>query len=117
MALAVGFSALGIIPVRAYVGQRARIASADERLSVLNIENQKLATRAALLKSEGEIERIARRQFGMVREGEQAYAVPGLRSDDPFSGDELVPALPAPKAGKEAGFLRQLLIMANEWLS
>ena len=112
---AVGLSAVGVIPVRAYVDQRVRMRSVDAHLEVLQTQNALLADRVVLLKSNAEVERLARLQFGMVREGETAYAVPGLRSDDPFRGSDFVPPLPPARSAPTSGLWAELWEIATTW--
>jgi cell division protein FtsB len=112
---AIGLSAVGVIPVRAYVDQRVRIRSGNARLELLQLENTQLADRAQRLQSDAEVERLARLQFGMVRAGEVAYAVPGLRSDDPFRGNDFVPQLPPQRSNTSAGLWSELWDIATAW--
>jgi cell division protein FtsB len=74
-ALIVGFLLLAVFPTRTYLAQRAATSHAQERLDVLSAENEALEARVALLGSDGEIERLARGQYNLVRPGEDAYAV------------------------------------------
>lgn len=67
-----------VFPVSAWLDQRASLGRSEHRLEVLTRERQRLDRAAARLLLPGEVERIAREQFGMVKQGEQAYAaVPG----------------------------------------
>jgi hypothetical protein len=48
---------------------------AEEKLAALMEENRGLEERIELLQTPTEVERLAREQFGVVREGEIAYTV------------------------------------------
>ena len=71
----VGVLFLAVFPTRTYLTQRASTSAAEERLRVLREENTALEARIARLHRDGEIERIAREQYNLVRPGEEAYAV------------------------------------------
>jgi cell division protein FtsB len=73
--LCVGVLLIAVFPTRSYLAQRASIHKAERRLSSLDRENQRLATQARRLSTPDEIERLARGQYGLVRPGEQAYAI------------------------------------------
>ena len=67
-----------VFPVQAWMRQRADLRTSERRLEVIHKERVQLERQAAELKEPGEVERIARALYGMVRPGEQAYAaVPG----------------------------------------
>jgi cell division protein FtsB len=66
---------LFVFPTRSFLGQRRQIAGAQHDLSVLRAQNERLAKEAARLDTRAEVERIARKQFHMVKPGEKAYAV------------------------------------------
>ncbi len=71
----VGVLFAGVFPTRTWLAQRAATANAQERVDVLRSENQALEERARLLQDDAEIERLAREQYGLVRPGEEAYAI------------------------------------------
>ncbi|MBW8826134.1 MAG: septum formation initiator family protein [Acidobacteria bacterium] len=64
-----------VFPTRSFLAQRASITDARQQLRVLDQQNDQLAARAAQLRDDAEIERIAREQYNLVRPGEEAYAV------------------------------------------
>jgi cell division protein FtsL len=66
---------LFVFPTRTYLRQRQALAGAEERLDVLQRENARLEERVATLRTDAEIERIAREQYNLVRPGEEAFAV------------------------------------------
>jgi hypothetical protein len=49
--------------------------AAEVRLRVLSAENAKLDQRRQQLQTDAEIERLAREQYGLVKPGEEAYAI------------------------------------------
>ena len=64
-----------VFPTRSYLSQRRHVAAAAHDVAVLQRQNEALAAEAARLRSNAEIERMARRQFNMVFPGEQVYRV------------------------------------------
>ena len=75
---------VGVVPVRQYLEQQRRLDSARQRVELLDEENRKLAARAEELRTDEEIERLAREQYSLVRPGEEAYAIlPGSDESRP----------------------------------
>jgi cell division protein FtsB len=66
---------LTVFPTRTWLDQRANISASRAELAELDAELAELDERVAALDSAEEIERIARRDYGMVRPGEEAYIV------------------------------------------
>jgi cell division protein FtsB len=66
---------LFVLPARTYLAQRRSLSDAAARVQVLSKENAKLAQQAQVLQTDGEIERLARQQYGLVKPGEDAYAI------------------------------------------
>lgn len=64
-----------VFPTRTYLAQRSAAETAEERLRVLTEQNEALEARAEELQTPEEIEAIARRDYGLVRPGEEAYAI------------------------------------------
>ena len=64
-----------MFPARSYVNQRNRITVAEKQLDLLRTQTKILRDQKKLLETPAEIERIARDRFGMVRPGEQPWAV------------------------------------------
>jgi len=62
-------------PARTWVDQRQEIAAARERNIVLDEQSQELQARAATLRTDDEIERIAREEYGLVKPGEEAFGI------------------------------------------
>lgn len=71
-AVGLGF---GVLPTRTYLDQRSEIASAEQHLEELEEANEAAAQRIEALHSDKEIERMARRDFGLARPGEEIYRV------------------------------------------
>ena len=64
-----------LFPVRSYIHQQNRISVAEKQLVLLRTQAKILRDQKQLLESPAEIERIARARFGMVKPGEQPWAV------------------------------------------
>ena len=65
----------GVVPVRQYLEQQRRLDAARQRIDLLDEENRRLAARAEELRTDEEIERLAREQYSLVRPGEEAFAL------------------------------------------
>jgi cell division protein FtsB len=63
------------LPGRTYLSQQRSLAASEVRLQVLSAENAKLDQRRQQLQTDAEIERLAREQYGLVKPGEEAYAI------------------------------------------
>ncbi len=96
----VGVVALGVFPAQAWFHQRDERRALTAQEAALAAENQALQARTDQLRTDEEIERLAREQYNLVKPGEEAYAIlpsredaePGHR-DAPPPPDE--PSLPA----------------------
>lgn len=103
----------GVVPVRQYLEQQRRLDSARQRIELLDEQNRRLAARASELKTDEEIERLAREQYSLVRPGEEAFALlPG--------SDEKRPAQaplesPDPVEPPEPSWLERLLDAIAFW--
>lgn len=73
--LCVGVLFVAVFPTRSYLAQRASVRQAQRRLDTLDRQNRRLAAEARRLTTPAEVERLARSQYGLVRPGEQAYAI------------------------------------------
>ena len=62
-------------PARSYLDQRGQIASAQATLDKVRAENDRLTKRADRLDDPDEIQRAARRDYGLVGEGEESYTI------------------------------------------
>jgi cell division protein FtsB len=72
---AAGLLLLLVLPTRAWLAQRSDIASAQQKLAVIETENAKLAARVKALQTPEEIERVAREQYNLAGHGEQVFSV------------------------------------------
>ena len=64
-----------MFPTRTWLDQRAALGETGVELRELEAERDALEQRVAELDSDGQIEEIARSQYGLVMPGEEAYAV------------------------------------------
>lgn len=94
----VAFLLVAVFPTRTLLAQRSDTADAKRELAELDKANAALDRRIEHLQTPEEIERIARKEYGLVRDGEEAYAIlpapaPPVELPDiwPFQGvaDEL----------------------------
>ena len=65
----------GLLPVQNWFDQRDEIARLEAELGEMQASNASLEAEIQLLGTDAEIERIARRDFGLVYPGEEAYAI------------------------------------------
>ena len=65
----------GVNPVRNWLAQRDEIAQLEARLAEARATNAALEADVARLGTDAEIERIARRDLGLVYPGEEAYVI------------------------------------------
>ena len=72
---AAGLLLLLVLPTRAWLAQRSDIASAQQKLAVIEKENTKLEARLKALQTPEEIERVAREQYNLAGRGEQVFSV------------------------------------------
>ena len=87
-----------IQPIRLWLDQREDLSTKQQELSDIESSNSVLEQRAEALQTPEQIELIARQNFGLIREGEEAYAVlpaaPGpLRIPSSWPFTELADAL------------------------
>jgi cell division protein FtsB len=73
--IVIGVLFLGVFPTRTYVAQQRKLKATEERVEVLEEQNERLAARIRKLNTDEEIERLAREQYNLVRPGEEAYAI------------------------------------------
>ena len=67
--------AVGVLPTRSYLDKRAELDEVEAQLVSLQVANDDAAARAAQLDSDAEIERLARRDYGLAKPGEETYVV------------------------------------------
>lgn len=85
-------------PARQWWNQRGEIDRADEELRLLAEDNAALETRLDRMQDPREVERVARAELGMVREGEESYSVlppvsAGVVLPDAWPFNRLAPVL------------------------
>lgn len=68
---------LAVVPARAYLDQRARIAALELQAERLETQNAALSNKVAKLHDPAELERLARACLGMVEPGEIAFITQG----------------------------------------
>ena len=66
---------LFLFPVHTLIAQHNQSSADQRRLKGLSQENKQLNNQAALLQTPGEIQRIARSQYGLVKPGQRAFAI------------------------------------------
>ena len=71
----IGVLALAVFPAKAWLEQRRDLRALVAQEAALTAENQALQARTDQLRSDEEIERLAREQYGLVKPGEEAYAI------------------------------------------
>lgn len=91
-----GLAVLGLlayfVPVRTYLEQQRRIGVAEQRLRILDQQTGKLESQRKQAEAPAEIVRIARDRFGMVKPGEQPWAVvPGASTTTTTTPGAVVP--------------------------
>lgn len=64
-----------VFPTRAFLSQRAQLSHVSSQDAALTASNRHLAAEASKLDTDAEIEKIAREQYGLVRPGQEAYAI------------------------------------------
>ncbi len=87
-----------IQPIRLWLDQREELSTKQQELTDIQSSNSALEQRAEALQTPEQIELFARQNFGLIREGEEAYAVlpaaPGpLRIPSSWPFTELADAL------------------------
>jgi cell division protein FtsB len=63
------------VPAQSYWAQRGEVASREAELAELDRANDELADQLERLEDPDEIQRIARRDYGLVAEGEESYSI------------------------------------------
>jgi cell division protein FtsB len=71
----VGMLFLFVFPARTLIAQHRTLSATERKVAVLTTNNKRLAARVQELHSDAEIERLARAQYGLVKPGEEAYAI------------------------------------------
>jgi cell division protein FtsB len=66
---------LAAYPARAYLAQNDKRSEMATQVRTMERDNQQLLDRTQKLQTDAEIERLARRDYNLVRPGEEVYAV------------------------------------------
>ena len=85
-------------PIRGWWEQRTEISDARGELKAIEADNEELERRLERIEDPEELETIARRDLGLVREGEESYTVlppatAGLMLPDSWPFNRLAPAM------------------------
>ena len=79
-----------VFPVRTYLNQRSASERKQQQIEVVGQENDRLEQRIAELQDPETVEEIARRDYNMVRPGEESYGImpapAGSADDAPDAG-------------------------------
>ena len=78
MVLLVGLlllAGVAVFPTRTYLDKRAEVASAQARFDQLTAANDSTQAHVDELGTDAAIEDIARREYGLVKDGEESYQV------------------------------------------
>jgi cell division protein FtsB len=70
-----GVTMLGVFPTRSYFEKQRQVAASETALAQLTEQNAVAQRQVDALKSDEEIERLARENYGLVKPGEEAYHV------------------------------------------
>jgi cell division protein FtsB len=65
----------GVVPTRSYLDRRQQVAAAEARLAELEHANAEARERRDKLQTDGEVERLAREHYGLVKRGEEPYKI------------------------------------------
>jgi hypothetical protein len=68
-------AALFVLPVKAWLGQRAALADSEKQLDTIWSENKRLEVVYDELQTDAVVEEQAREQFGLIKPGELALSV------------------------------------------
>lgn len=72
-----------VVPVRSHMSRTAEIGAAEELLTDLVATNEADSARLSALRTDDEVERVARRDFGLAKPGEEIYHVLAPPADPP----------------------------------
>ncbi len=73
--VSLGLVASGVLPLQQYLEREIQVTDAEAHLAVLEARNDAIASDVDALRSDQEVERVAREQYGFVRPGEVGYVV------------------------------------------
>ncbi len=97
--------ATGVLPVQQYLERETQVSAAQAQLDEIEAQNDALADDVEALATDAEIERIAREQYGFVREGEIGYSV--IVPETPVEDSAVAPQ-PVEMAQDEPGFFERI---------
>ena len=106
---------LFVLPARTYLGQRRSLSDASTRVQVLGRENAKLAQQVQVLQTDAEIERLARQQYGLVKPGEEAYAILPPKAPPGPTTTTTAPPDPPPAHRGHSGLLARVWRALQVW--
>jgi cell division protein FtsB len=75
LVVSLGLVASGVLPLQQYLEREIQVTGAQERLASIEGQNDTIASDVVALRTDQEIERVAREQYGFVRPGEVGYVV------------------------------------------
>jgi cell division protein FtsB len=75
LVVSLGLVASGVLPLQQYLEREIQVTDAQERLASIEGQNDTIASDVVALRTDQEIERVAREQYGFVRPGEVGYVV------------------------------------------
>lgn len=102
--VSLGLVATGVLPVQQYLEREDQVVDAQARLDRLKQDNALLSDSADAMLTDQEVERIAREQYGFVREGEIGYTVVTPDADETLNSGPV----PNEAGPDERGFLQRV---------
>ena len=82
LVVGLGAAVFNVFPFRQTIAQNRAVEEARVELENLQAENERLEREVKTLQSPGEIERIARADYGYVRPGDTSYVIVGPAGED-----------------------------------
>ncbi len=95
----VAFLFVFVFPTGSYLAQRRQVTKASHDLAVLRRQNYALSSEAEKLKTDPEVERIARERYNMALPGERLFQIfptptPTTTTAKPAAAQSSLPAAP-----------------------
>lgn len=103
LVVGLGAAIFNVFPFRQTIAQNRAVEEARTELESLRTENERLEREVKILQSPGEIERIARADYGYVRPGDTSYVIVGSAGDDSAPDGAGGPSGPDAEPEDEAG--------------
>lgn len=100
LVIGLGAAVFNVFPFRQTIAQNRAVEEARVELENLQAENERLEREVKTLQSPGEIERIARADYGYVRPGDTSYVIVGPAGED--SAPDRAPLEPDAEPVEEA---------------